>query len=256
VGVERGIDTRTSAGLEYQSLLLAGQRRSYIEATLRRGVGPTLVELTGAQELGAGRALSTRVYGKLGGVRFEAHSLFIDGQFSSELIEPDQKREFGLRLSTTVPLGQWQLPLELAGRQSQAQDGTKVTEWLMRTSIRIARLSLTAELSHQTTTGQASETKLAVLANTAIGPVRLRGDAHFVLAGPNPGFEAVKLYADAPLSERGTLRGTYEYRAAAARHEVTFGYVHQFRRFALRGEGRWSSSGGIGAGLSLLAGVA
>jgi hypothetical protein len=255
VGVERGIDARTSAGLEYQSLLLAGQRRSYIEATLRRGVGPTLVELTGAQQLGAGRALSTRVYGKLGGVRFEAHSLFIDGQFSSELIEPDQKREFGLRLSTTVPLGNWQLPVELAGRQSQAQDGTKVTEWLMRTSIRIARLSLTAELSHQTTTGpsggQGSETKLAVLANTALGPVRLRGDAHFVLAGPKPGFEAVKLYADAPLSERGTLRGTYEYRADSARHEVTFGYVHQFRRFALRGEGRWNSHGGIGAGLSL-----
>ncbi len=251
VGVERGIDARTSAGLEYQSLMLEGQRRDYIEATLRRGAGPTLVELTGAQQLGAGRALSTRVYGKLGGVRFEAHSLFIDGQFSSELIEPDQKYEFGMRLSTSVPLGAWQLPLELAARQTAARDGSKVTEWLMRTSLRISRLSLTTELTRRSTTAQQPETKLAVLANTAIGPVRLRGDARFVLAGPHPGFEAVKLFADAPLSERGTLRGTYEYRADSARHEVTFGYVHQFRRFALRGEGRWDSRGGIGAGLSL-----
>ncbi len=251
VGVERGIDARTSAGLEYQSLTFDGQRRDYLEATLRRSVGPTLVELTGAQEFGAGRALSGRVYGKVGAFRFEAHSLFIDGQFSSELIEPDQKHEFGVRLSTAVPLGGWQLPLELAAQQSTARDGTKVTEWLMRTSVRIARLSLTTELSRRSSSGQQPETKLAVLANTAIGPVRLRADARFVLAGPKQGFEAVKLFADTPLSERGTLRGTYEYRADAARHEVTFGYVHQFRRFALRGEGRWDSRGGIGAGLSL-----
>ena len=256
VGVERGIDKRTTAGLEFQSLMLGGRRRSYLEATVRRAVGPTLVELTGAQEIGAGRALSARVYGKLGGVRFEAHSLWIDGQFASELVEPDQKREFGLRLSTTVPLGGWQLPVELAASRSEARDGSKVTEWLMRSSLRIARISVTAELSRRTTTGQQaarspSETRLSLLANTSAWGVRLRGDAKFLIGGAKRGFEAVKLFADAPVSANGTLRGTYEYRADSARSEVTLGYVHQFRRFALRGEGRWDNRGGLGVGLSL-----
>jgi hypothetical protein len=165
-------------------------------------------------------------------------------------------REFGLRLSTTVPLGSWQLPLELAGRHRIANDGSKVTEWLMRTSLRIARISVTAELARRQASGaQAagapSETRLNLLANTSVGGLRLRGDVTFKLAGSQRGFEAVKVFADIPLSETGTLRGTYEYRADTARSAVSLGYVQQFRRFALRGEGRWDSRGGLGAGLSL-----
>lgn len=256
VGVERGIDQRTTAALEYQSLIFEGRRRNYVEANLRRAVGPALVELSGAQQLGGGRAFSARALGKLGAVRFEAHSLWIGGQYASELIEPDQKREFGLRLSTMVPLGTWQMPLELAGRQLIANDGSKVTEMLMRTSLRIARVSLTAELARRAANGSQaarspSETRLNLLANTSVGAVRLRGDVTFRLDGQRRGFEAAKVYADTPLSENGTLRGTYEYRADSDQSEISAGYVHQFRRFALRGEGRWDSRGGIGAGLSL-----
>ena len=54
VGVERGIDKRTVAGVEAQSLVLAGKRHSYLEARLQRAVGPMLVELSGAQQFGAG----------------------------------------------------------------------------------------------------------------------------------------------------------------------------------------------------------
>jgi hypothetical protein len=256
VGVERGIDQRTTAGLEYQSLMLDGRRHNYLEATLRRAVGPALVELTGAQQLGAGRALSARAFGKLGQVRFEAHSLWLDGPFTSEIIKPDQKLEYGLRLNSAVTLGSWQLPIDAALRRVQARDGSSMTEWLVRTSLRIARVSLTAELARRQVSGTLanrtpSETRLNLLANTALMGVRLRGDTTFRLDGGRRGFEAVKLFADTPISEAGTLRATYEYRADVQRSAVTAGYVHQFRRFALRSEASWDSTGGIGAGLSL-----
>ena len=256
VGVERGIDQRTTAALEYQSVMLGGRRRNYIEANVRRAIGPALVELSGAQQLGGGRALRARAFGKLGTMRFEAHSLWLDGQFDSEIIKPDQKLEYGFRLSTSVPLGSWQLPLEASVRRLEGRDGATVTEWLVRTSLRVARVSFTTELTQRRSSGSISarapsETRLNVLANTAFGRVRVRGDATFRLDSAQRGFEAVKIFADIPVSETGSLRGTYEYRADAGRSAITAGYVHQFRRFALRGEARWDNRGGFGVGASL-----
>ena len=57
VGVERGLDKRTTAGFGYHSLTRSGRRRHYLEASVRRSLGPVLVEVSGAQQFGAGRAL-------------------------------------------------------------------------------------------------------------------------------------------------------------------------------------------------------
>src|SRR3546814_20338642 len=46
-GIERGLDTRTSASVYLHSLLIENVRRHYGEVALRRSIGPALLEVGG-----------------------------------------------------------------------------------------------------------------------------------------------------------------------------------------------------------------
>lgn len=258
VGVERGIDRRTTFGIEYQGLMLTGRRRHYLEATLRRGVGPMLVELAGARQLGGGSALRADALGRIGPVRYDAQVLWVQGDFESELVTAQQRREYSLRLNSTLRLGDWRLPVEAAARQTLARDGTKVNETLIRGAFHLRRVTLTAELLRRSASGPALGvatgdlgTKLNLIGNTALAGLRLRGTARFGLSGPKHGFEAAQLVAEKGLGGSSTLRGGYEYDATAGRREWMLGYVRQFRHFALRAEGRSDSTGRKSLGLTL-----
>jgi hypothetical protein len=258
VGVERGIDRRTTAGVEYQSVMFSGRRRHYIEGTVQRALGRMLLEVSGAQQLGAGRAFQAKALGRLGAIRYDAEALWVDGDFESELVEAQQRREYGLRLSTSVKMGTWHLPVETGIRHFQTRTGAKVTEWLIRSALQLHRTSLTTELSRRTARGPATAlvgedlgTKLNLIANTAIGPVRLRGAARFALDGQRRGLENAQAVAETGLGKSSTLRVGYEHDATSHRDEVMLGWVRQFDRFALRTEGRLDTRGRLTLGLTL-----
>ena len=258
VGIEHGIDRRTTIGASYNSSVLLGRRRTYFEGTLRRSIGPMLVELSSAQQIGAGRALRGETIGRLGGLRFAAHMLWVDGEFDSEQVSVRQRREMELRLSGHVRLGGWSLPVELGARQSHSRDGVKITELLTHGSIHVSRAILTVELLHRSVTGslalidrEAQGNAITLLGNTGFGRVRLRGQAHFGLDGNQPGFRQAQLVVEAPLSREMTARAAYDIDGPTQRRTVSLGFVRQFQRFALRGEGTLDNRGNVGFGLTL-----
>lgn len=258
VGVERGLDKRTTAGIGYHSLTRSGRRRHYLEASLRRSLGPVMFEFSGAQQFGAGRALRGQALGRIKGINFDAQVLWVDGSFDSDLVSIEQRREFGLRLSGPVKIGSWSLPVEAGVRQSLSRRGVKVTEVLTRGSAHLGRASLTVELLNRQVSGPAPLTaseshgnRLTVIGNTLFGRLRLRGQAAFGLDGNQPGFQRAQIVADAPLGKASTLRLGFDYDAVSDRQEYSLGYVHQFSRFALRGEGRVDNRGNVGFGLTL-----
>ncbi len=258
VGVERGIDRRTTLGASYTSLVLAGRRRHYFEAVMRRSIGPALVELSAAQQLGAGRALRGEVIGRVGGVQFSGHALWTDGLFDSDQVALSQRSEFDLRLGGTLKLGGWRLPVELGARQSTRRNGVKVTELLTHSSLRISRANLTVELLHRAVSGDPVLTAredqgnlLSLIGNTRIGRVQVRGQARFGLDGNHTGFQRAQLVLDAPLGRESSVRGSFEIDAPSDRRTFSLGYVHQFKRFALRGEGSVDNRGATTLGLTL-----
>ena len=258
VGVEHGLDRRTTLGVAYNSSVLLGRRRNYLEGTVRRSVGPMLVELSGAQQMGAGRALRGETIGRVGGLRFAAHVLWVDGEFDSEQVGARQRREMELRLSGHVRLGGWRLPVELGARQTRSRDGVKITEVLTHGSIRVSRATLTVELLHRSVTGNpaltASEAQgnaVALLGNTGFGRVRLRGQVHFGLDGNQPGFRQAQLVVETPLGRDMTARAAYDIDGPSQRRTMSLGFVRQFPRFALRGEGTLDNHGNLGFGLTL-----
>lgn len=258
VGVERGIDRRTTAGLEYQSAMLGDRRHHYIEGTVQRALGRMLLELSGAQQLGAGRAIQAKALGRIGPIRYDAEALWVDGDYESELVEVDQRRQYSLRLSSSVKLGSWRLPVEAGLRKLRSRTGARVSEWLMRTAVQLRRTSLAAELTRRTSSGQPGGatagdlgTKLNLIANTALGQVRLRGAARFALDGQRRGFENAQLVAESALGQNSTLRLGYEHDATSRRSEAMVGLVRQFDRFALRTEARLDTRGHMSIGLTL-----
>ena len=258
LGVERGIDRRTTAGIEYQSTMLAGRRHHYLEASLQRALGRMLLELSGARQFGAGGAIQARALGRIGAIRYDAEALWVAGDFASELVDARQRRRFGLRLSTTVKVGNWRLPVETGLRHFQTRTGAKVTEALIRSALQVRRTSLSAELLRRTAQGPAAAlageelgTKFNLIANSAIGPVRLRGAARFGLDGVRRGLETAQVVAETPIGQNSTLRLGYEHDSLSRRDEVMFGWVRQFDRFALRSEGRVDTRGHLSLGLTL-----
>ncbi len=257
-GAEHGIDRSTTVGLAYNSAAVLGRRRHYLEGTLRRALGPMLVEISGAQQLRAGRALRGEAIGKLGGLRFAAHALWVDGEFDSEQVSARQRSEFEVRLGGQLKLGRWSLPVELGARQSRSRDGVKITELLTHGSLRLSRATLTVELLHRAVTGppallasEAQGNAVTMIGNTGFGRLRLRGQARFGLDGNQPGFQQAQLVAETPLGRDMTARAGYDIDGPSQRRTASLGFVKQFQRFALRGDATLDNRGNIGAGLTL-----
>lgn len=258
VGVERGLDSRTTGGIAYQSLYRTGRRKHFVEGLLRRSVGPLLVELSGAQQLGAGQTFRAEAVGRLKGVNFAGHVLWVNGEFDSDLVPAEQRREFSMRLSGRLELASWRLPVETGLRQSLTRRGLKVTEFLTRSSVHVGRASLTVELLNRGVSGPATlraneerGNRLSLIGNTQVGKLRVRGQVAFGLDGTHQGFQRNQIVVDLPVSRQGMIRAGYDHDNVAGRREYSLGYVQQFRRFALRGEGRVDSRGNFGAGLTL-----
>jgi hypothetical protein len=217
-----------------------------------------LLEASGAQQLGAGQAFQAKALGRIGPIRYDAEALWVAGDFTSELVDARQRRQYGLRLSSALRLGSWRLPVEGGIRHFQSRTGAKVTEWLIRSALQVRRTSLTTELSRRSARGPANAvagedlgTKLNLIANTAIGRVRLRGAARFALDRGNRGLDNAQVVAETALGQSSTLRLGYERDATAHRSEAMLGWVRQFDRFALRTEGRIDNRGRLSLGVTL-----
>lgn len=256
VGVEHGIDQRTTAGLEMQSFVKDGKRHSYLEATVNRTVGPAVVQLAGAQQFGAGQAVRVEALGKLGAVRFQAETLWINGDYDSELILPGSRGELAFNLQSDLKIGQTVVPVQLGARRSLLRNGRSATEWFMRGSLGMRGLLVTTQLSHRSSAGpNADRTRdglhLDLLGNTSVSGIRLRGGTRFQISGINQGFESGTFSAERRLDEDSELRGSFDYYGDSDRGDFRLAYVRQFKRFALRSEAKMDTAGGFGLGLSL-----
>lgn len=258
VGVERGLDKRTSAMIGAHSLFFAGQRRSYAEAALARTFGSLQLELAGAHEFGAGSVAELNALGQVGKFNFGADALVSFGDFQSEFANGEIDHRVGFNFDTSLRVGRNSIPVQGAVRQTQLRDGSKVNQILMTASVTAGRLALSAQLDHQSevrgrrdgTPGR-SDTRIRLLANTRLRDLRLRGNATFLTHGPQAGLETVDVRMDMDLDQRSELQGQLEYLANNDELRLTAGYTRRFEEFSLRGNGFVTSRGGVGANVQL-----
>jgi len=255
VGVERGLDAKTSVAASLFSLQLDGNRHDYLEGSVRRAVGPTLVELSAASDLGSGVAFRGQLLGQLGNSYVTAQSVWARGGFISDQIEENVKSRHSLAVDHSFRIGSKAVPVHIDAQYETRSDGRDSLDITGRMSLNLKRLSLTGELNWEkrfSDTGPDPPDRLGarLLANGRIGRVRLRGEAVYRLA-PEKRFERVNLTGEWRAGERSDWRAELGYDAALNRARAGIGLIRRFDHFSLTASVEAASDGSVAAGLNL-----
>ena len=256
MGLERGLDQKTSVGFGLQSLWYNGRRRDYVETTLWRTVGPMMVEWASAHEFGSGGITQLNALGQLGRFNFGLQASKGFGEFSSERTVRALDHEFALQIDTSIKLGKLSLPLQVSGRHTKQRDGTSVKTFQTRTAITTRVVALSTEFFHESRSGPGSgggqdRNQLRLLANSRLFGLRLRGNAVYELSGPFKGFDTARLTAEKRLTDRSEMAAEVEFLSRQDTTRFSLGYTRFFDKFALRTDATLGTNGAVGGNVSL-----
>jgi hypothetical protein len=253
-GAQYGLDRRTVIGANAHSLFLDAKRRNYAELNVQRAVGPVLLNLSAAQEFGAGRVYRIDLLGKLGKFNIQAESFLTDGAFRSGLVDPNDKSAHSVQVDTIFKLGRTPLPISAGYRRTTQRDGREVNELLTRASLILPRVALTGFVIHRDTQGGNTAedgTRVGLLANTRFLGLSARGEATYRLNGAQKGLDSASVTLEKALDDRSDLRLDIEHSTRSGVTEFEAGYVRHFKQLALRGGASVNTRGAIGAALAV-----
>lgn len=255
IGIERGLDTRTSIAGYAHSLMIENIRRNYGEVALRRSIGPTLLEVSGAYADdggGAGRASWLAAFGETY-VRADAMRGF--GGFVSDRFINNINGLYQISLDQSVKLGRTILPLHLELRQVDRTSGVQSLEASARASASFRAMTFTGQLDWMRTKvpigpDPPDNLSATLLANARIGRVRLRGEARFALSGARADSRATVIAEWAGKGD-SEWRAELGYDKGLDRARAGLGYTRRFNKLQLTGFGEVASDGSVAASLSL-----
>ncbi|WP_323799070.1 carboxypeptidase regulatory-like domain-containing protein [Parasphingorhabdus sp.] len=255
VGLERGLNAKTSVAASLFSLQIEGHRYDYLEGSVRRAVGPTLVELSAASDLGRGMAFRGQLLGQLGDSYITAESVWARGGFVSDQIDQHVESQHSLSVDHSFKIGSKAVPVHIDAQYETRSDGRDSLDITGRMSLNLNRLSLTGELNWEkrfSDIGPDPPDRLGarLLANGRIGNIRLRGEAVYRLA-PEKRFERVNFTGEWQAGERSNWRAELGYDAGLDRGRAGIGIIRRFERFSLTASAEAASDGSVAAGLNL-----
>jgi len=255
VGLERGLNAKTSVAASLFSLHIDGQRHDYLEGSVRRAVGPTLVEISAASNMGSGLALRGQLLGQLGNSYITAESIWARGGFISDQIEKNARSRHSLAVDHSFKLGSKIIPVHLDAQYETRFDGRESLDLTGRMSFNLNRLSLTGEINWEqqfSASGATPADRIGarLLANGRIGKVRLRGEAIYRVA-PEKRFEQVNFTGEWRAGERSDWRAELGYDAGLDRGRAGIGIIRRFKHFSLTASAEAATDGSIAAGINL-----
>ncbi len=262
LGVERGLNSKTSVSVMFHSLALSAHvgRRDFFEQAIRRAVGPALFEFSAAESLpGGGLALRAQMLAQFGGTNVAFETINVSGGFQSDRVLKGVNGIHTLSIDQTIKLGQTYFPLHVDAKYTTTLSGSQTLDTTARLSANFGRWLMTGEIdwikTHNRIGGASPDQINAnVLANVRVGRVRLRGEARFELA-PISRLTSVALVGEWQAG-RDDLTGSHwrtelGYEQALSRARLGLGYIRQFKKVALTASGEVASDGSVAAGLGL-----
>lgn len=254
-GVERGLNSRTSIAASLFSLQIDGIRRNYLEGSVRRAVGPALVELSAASDIEGGTAFRGQLLGELGNTYITAETIWAQGGFISDQIERNMNGRHSLSLDHSFKIGKRAVPFHIDAQYETRTNGSASLDVTGRVSLNLSRFSLTGEVGWEkqfSNFGPDPPDRLEarLLANGRIGRVRLRGEAVYRIA-PEKRFERVNFTGEWRAGERSDWRAELGYDVGLDRARAGIGIIRRFDKFSLTATAEAASDGSLAAGLNL-----
>jgi len=254
-GLERGLDPKTSVAASWFTSMLRGQRQHYLEGSVRRAIGPTLVELASAANLAGGYAIRGQVLAQVGETLVSGESAWLFGGYQGERYDRDVRRLNALAIDHNFRLGRSYLPIRAEVRYIDRIDGGSRIEANGRLSFNIKQINASAELEwvkDRVPGGNSPASRLdaSLRLSGRIGGLRLRGEATFALVGDS-GFRESKISGEWRAGERSDWKVDLAFTDADSRGRVAFGHTRRFKHFALTGQIEAATDGSVAAGLNL-----
>ena len=254
-GLERGINNRTSVAASLFSLQIDGTRHNYLEGSVRRAVGPTLVELSASSDLDSGTAFRGQLLGELGETFITAETIWAQGGFVSDRIDQNVNGRHRVALDHNFKLGNKIVPFHIDAQYETKTDGGASLDFVGRASLNLRRFSLTGEVAWEKQFSPFGPdppdiVEARMLANGRIGRVRLRGEAIYRVA-PEKRFERVNFTGEWRAGERADWRAELGYDAGLDRARAGIGIIRRFDKFSLTASAEAASDGSVAAGLNL-----
>lgn len=255
LGIERGLDTRTSAAGYFHSLMIENVRRNYGEVALRRSIGPTLLEVAGSYADDGGSALRASWLAGFGETYIRADAMRGWGGFVSDRFINNINGLYQLSVDQSVKLGRTVLPLHFDLAKTDRRSGISTLEASARASASFRALTFTGQLDWARTKvpigpDPPDNLTASLLANARIGRVRLRGEARFALSGANAD-SRMAVIAEWAGKGDAEWRAELGYDRGLDRARAGIGYTRRFNALQLTGFGEVASDGSVAASLSL-----
>jgi hypothetical protein len=259
-GIERGIDVKTSiAAFGHTLNLEGGRRRNFGEVSLRRALGPSLIELSGAASDKGGAAFRANIIGQLLGASIGAETINARGGYLSDRVLSGVTAIHTVSIDRTVGGDRRSIPVHLEGRYTERGSGNDSFDAAARISTSLGRVAVTAQVDwrdERQRFGPDPEgiAEASLLANVRIKRLRLRGEARYRLSA-GARFESATLVGE--WSAGGNDRFSNDWRAEIGydqplrRARAGIGYVRRFEKVALTASVEGATDGAVAAGLDL-----
>ncbi len=255
LGIERGLDTRTSAAAYFHSLMIENVRYNYGEAALRRSIGPTLLEVGGSYADNGGVAARASWLAAFGETYVRADAMRGWGGFVSDRLINNITGMYAISVDQSVKLGRTILPLHFDVRQVDRRSGIESLEASARASASFRAMTFTGQLDWARTKvpigpDPPDNLTASLLANARIGRVRIRGEARFALSGDN-GDTRMTVVGEWTGKGDAEWRTELGYDRGLDRARAGIGYTRCFNKLQLTGFGEVASDGSVAASLAL-----
>ena len=254
VSLEHGIDDKTSVGVLARAMLIGDERLTFIEGTVRRSIGPALVELGAARESNGGLAAHAQILGKFGAVNVRAEALLAN-DFHLRGGTEQSVREGRIALDAPIRIGRTVLPAHAEVHVTQQRNAATQLEAAARLSANFDRFNLATAISYKKqylTAGPEppGELNLGLIGTGRIGDVRLRAETSFDVS-PSARFRTAELSAYWSASDRIDWEGDLAYDAESHRARAKITHVRRFNSLAVALTGEAATDGSVAFGFNL-----
>jgi hypothetical protein len=254
LSVQHGLDERTSVGVLAQTMLLQDERVTFVEGSVRRAIGPALVEVGVSKESSGGTAARAQLLAKLGSLNISAEAI-VAHDFHLQNGPPTSQKEARLALDTPIRLGRAVIPAHVDVHYVGRPDGSSQVDAAARLATTIERFNLAAQVRYtQQRLAQGPAPPADVVADLIgtgrVGPVRVRGSATFEANGKSR-FRGAELTGYWSASDNVDWEGTLAYDGPLHRARARISHINRFDGLALAITGEAASDGSVAVGFNL-----
>ena len=255
VSLEHGIDDRMSVGAIARTMLDGDERVTFLEGSVRRSLGPAMVELGGAWESGGGKAAHAQLLAKFGNVNVSGEALVTNNFHLEGQRFRTSVRDLRLAVDTPINVGRTLLSSHSDVRLLKYNGASSELEAATRLATTIRRFNLATEVLYRKqflANGPAppGQAEVSVIGSGSIGNVRLRGLGTVEVA-PQAQFKAAELSAYWSASEHVDWEGALAYDPGARRARVRVAHIRRINTMALSVTGEAATDGSVAVGFNL-----